>query len=314
MFEESNKKLQNFIDDNVNDFLEESNFKIDFEQDLQCQEDEAIPIKDEEENNLALEQQRNYSDTRENQSDLNIDTNAISNNNNAELIPKIEISNDYEEIVIRTTNEPNFNIEIDKHNCNVCNKQFKNLLLLKKHLQLHIRNKKFICEVCGYVSLKKSYLIDHMETHTIDKPHICTFCGKSFRRRSTFTRHKKIHTNPMEIVCEMCGQKFTDRGTLKTHILLLHIKSRNFKCIVCNQSFPLKATLDKHLRRHQQKEGAAKNFTCNECNMQYFDKSSLKRHYISKHSGKDVKLKCQFCYKEYTTKTNLRKHINVHHQ
>ncbi|KRT83770.1 zinc-finger associated domain containing protein, partial [Oryctes borbonicus] len=311
VFEESNKKLQNLVDTSIEFLFDESKLvTADFKAPINIQESN-ITSTNHKENKCLLDRTDDKHEINNTSEDL-CDTASYSND---EITLKVENNGEYEEIVIRTTDESTVVTDDNKHICSLCNKTFQNFLLLRKHLQMHIRNKKYICEVCGYVTMRKSYLTDHMETHSLNKPYKCNFCSKSFRCRSTFSRHKRIHTNPKQVVCEMCGQKFTDRGTLKTHILLLHIKSRNFKCIVCGQTFPLKATLEKHLRRHQQKEGATtKNFKCTECDMQYFDKSSLKRHYLIKHSGEYSKYKCQLCYKEYTTKKNLDKHISVHHK
>ncbi|KAI4460805.1 zinc finger protein [Holotrichia oblita] len=301
VFAESNIKLANLIENNQ-PLFENKNFQsTDFEISSEIEE---IKISNKYELDVACAEI----------AEENKLCNLVSCNNN-EVVVKVENDDNYEEIVIRTTDETTSVSGNDRYKCPICNKNFPNLLLLRKHLQLHINNKKFICEVCGYTTMKKSYLSDHMQTHSLNRLFKCNICSKSFRCRSAFSRHKRIHTNPKQIVCEMCGQKFTDRGTLKTHVLLLHSKIRDFKCIICNQSFPLKATLMKHLRRHQQKEGAAKkNFKCTECNMQYFDKSSLKRHCFTKHSSEYVKFKCQVCYKEYTTKASLEKHSSVHHK
>lgn len=194
--------------------------------------------------------------------------------------------------------------------CVICKLIFDSSDLLKEHMTIH---KTFVCEVCGNSFIKKSYLDDHKEAHGDTKRYRCKFCNKCFKRRTVLVKHKRIHTHPRQCVCEVCGKRFNDNGTLKTHRMLLHIKERNFKCMICNQSFPLKPTLDKHIRRHMKRENGEKDFACDQCGMKYRDKSSLNRHYITKHSGMNYKVRCEDCGKEYTSTTNLYKHRRTHH-
>lgn len=83
--------------------------------------------------------------------------------------------------------------------------------------------------------------------------------------------------------------------------------------MICNLSFPLKSTLNKHVIRHQKRENGEKGFNCTQCEMQYKDKSSLKRHVETKHQGIVKLVPCPDCPKKYTSKANLMKHRRKHH-
>nr|XP_022900736.1 zinc finger protein 117 isoform X1 [Onthophagus taurus] len=142
---------------------------------------------------------------------------------------------------------------------------------------------KYICEICGFISNKNSYLKAHMETHS-EPQFSCEFCPKIFRRRTILIRHRRLHTEPRRYICENCGLKFNDPSTLKQHKTLIHLRPNNFECVICKQTFSLKSTLDKHIKRHSHKDGIVKEFVCDECGMEYYDKSSLKRHFLIKHN------------------------------
>lgn len=167
-----------------------------------------------------------------------------------------------------------------------------------------------ICEICGGKFKRKSDLMDHYDVHSDQKKYVCPFCGKAFKRRTVLVKHKKLHTNPREMICDLCGKAFNDKCTLKTHIMLLHEKTRNFKCPKCELTFPLKATLIKHIMRHNPVRD--KLYSCQICNMVYKDKSSLTRHFATKHGSGTQKFIC-ICKKEYTTLSNLQKHQLKHH-
>lgn len=196
------------------------------------------------------------------------------------------------------------------HQCQMCKIEFPDNATLKTHLNIH---KRHICEVCGHGFLKRSYLIDHQAVHQTEKNFKCKFCDKTFRTRTVLVAHKRRHIHPGRCVCDHCGKRFNDNSTLKTHILLLHTKERNFKCVICGLTFPLKSTLEKHVQRHLTRETGEQKFPCDKCHMRYKDKSSLDRHKLVKHSGLDVRAKCEYCEKSYTTTTKLVRHRKLHH-
>lgn len=197
------------------------------------------------------------------------------------------------------------------HKCQMCKKNFSDRASLKTHLVIH---KTHICEVCGHGFLKRSYLVDHQAVHGTEKKFKCKFCDKMFRTRTVLVAHKRRHVNPGRCICDHCGKRFNDNSTLKTHIMLLHIKERNFKCVICGLTFPLKSTLEKHVQRHLNRETGEQKFPCDQCHMRYKDKSSLNRHKLVKHSGIDVRVRCEYCEKSYTTITKLTRHKKLHHK
>lgn len=202
-------------------------------------------------------------------------------------------------------------IPLSAYKCQMCKKDFPDRASLKTHLLIH---KTHICEVCGHGFLKKSYLVDHQSVHETEKKFKCKFCEKTFRTRTVLGAHKRRHMNPGRCICDHCGKRFNDNSTLKTHIMLLHIKERNFKCVICSLTFPLKSTLEKHVQRHLNRDTGEQKFSCDQCQMRYKDKSSLNRHKLVKHSGIDVRLKCEDCEKSYTTITKLTRHKKLHHK
>ena len=53
-------------------------------------------------------------------------------------------------------------------------------------------------------------------------------------------------------------------------------------------------------------------YKCGFCDRMYTRHSRLKKHVLTKHSGKKFVFKCNICFKTYTSKENLNRHMNIH--
>lgn len=53
-------------------------------------------------------------------------------------------------------------------------------------------------------------------------------------------------------------------------------------------------------------------YRCVFCGRIYTRHSRLKKHFLTKHSGKRFVFRCNVCFKTYTSKENLNRHMNIH--
>ncbi len=65
--------------------------------------------------------------------------------------------------------------------------------------------------------------------------HKCSTCLKQFKTLSTFNHHKC--TTSTKAQCDRCQKVFSQKSTLDTHIKLVHLKIRDFKCDICEKYF-----------------------------------------------------------------------------
>uniref|UniRef100_H3DKW9 E4F transcription factor 1 n=1 Tax=Tetraodon nigroviridis TaxID=99883 RepID=H3DKW9_TETNG len=78
--------------------------------------------------------------------------------------------------------------------CQLCQKTFKTINILRTHLKTHSDQKNFSCDLCGISFHTKGSLVRHNRRHTDERPYRCTLCGQSFRESGALTRHLKAIT------------------------------------------------------------------------------------------------------------------------
>lgn len=206
------------------------------------------------------------------------------------------------------------------YRCDLCEKQFKDLSLLERHLRLHLEGKLFNCTLCSKVFNYKGLLKRHMVVHTKIKPYECMQCNKKFTQSNDLKIHMRLHTGVKPFKCEYCSLCFNQKQQLKNH-RRKHTGERPFACDKCEKRFSRRDHLKAHMKTHEND-----HLRCQICgftsrNIQSLEKHSLKHENVEKLYGAEMKghtvdmehpLICQYCTKRFKDVRRLHKHEESH--
>ncbi|XP_019526593.3 gastrula zinc finger protein XlCGF26.1-like [Aedes albopictus] len=191
--------------------------------------------------------------------------------------------------------------------CDLCHRQYKNLIVLREHQAKPYRLKQFQCATCGRTFKEKCYLTDHERTHQEEQAFTCPVCSKSFAMKLSYRRHVKTHSPGEDrFRCEVCGKGFKARTLLKRHSITHNPQHRPIQCTLCPATFAWKTCLQSHMKMHT----GEKPHKCNQCGAAYAFSTDLKRH-IMAHSGIKPYV-CTICGRGYPRQDYLRKHMASH--
>ena len=104
-----------------------------------------------------------------------------------------------------------------QHECDVCEKRFRDSYNLKKHVHIHTNEKPYECDVCEKRFRESGHLQYHMRIHAHEKAYECDECETRFSQSGNLKRHTRIHTNEKPHKCDVCDKAFSQSGHLKRH-------------------------------------------------------------------------------------------------
>ena len=104
-----------------------------------------------------------------------------------------------------------------QHECDVCEKRFRDSYNLKKHVHIHTNEKPYECDVCEKRFTQSGNLKRHMRIHANENPYQCDVCEKRFRESGHLQYHMRIHTNEKPHKCDVCDKAFRQLSNLKRH-------------------------------------------------------------------------------------------------
>lgn len=77
--------------------------------------------------------------------------------------------------------------------CILCSYSTRESQNMRKHLRIHLGDKRFCCNFCSYKSTHSNALKNHIRNHTGEKPFICSACPHKSASLSGLNYHKLKH-------------------------------------------------------------------------------------------------------------------------
>lgn len=142
------------------------------------------------------------------------------------------------------------------YSCNVCDKKFPLVSMMKMHIRQHHGNEdddELTCE-CGKILANKASFARHINMHTKETLTECDVCHKEFHDKSTLRRHKLIHTGVKKFACDKCDKKYTRKDKLKAHVIAHHGGDEIFTCSICSKKFMGNDAFSQHSKIHENTE------------------------------------------------------------
>ena len=218
-----------------------------------------------------------------------------------------------------------------KCQCRVCDRKFQYECRLKRHMEIHTRDKLYSCTfcdkrlrtkyehkmhelchkgqlpqcpVCGgrYVALEKHLLIHSTDSYK----HVCFVCKKAFRQASNLKSHMLVHTDVKAYTCQDCGREYKTSTYLKLHIRSAHLQQKNHVCSFCGKRFAHRVSLKAHIPVHTDE----KPYHCETCDKSFKTRANLAAHQTVHSSEKHFI--CSTCGKCFRRDCALKRHNLIH--
>lgn len=205
-----------------------------------------------------------------------------------------------------------------KDSCQFCNEKFTVKILLRRHIQKHLKRSKlsenlpeFTCKICFKVCKDENHFKRHSKVHSRTfKCHVCTL----ELRKELYGKHMKSH---IDTKCKICGLVLKDVENLRGH-LRTHDKENNYtlKCDRCpwyrtDRKNVFKYHLNMHEREDKKAESWPNKVWCEKCKKYLRDEKSFEYH--QKYVHAEVKYECDVCGRREARKDVMKKHLEKLH-
>ncbi|XP_073991057.1 uncharacterized protein isoform X2 [Rhodnius prolixus] len=193
------------------------------------------------------------------------------------------------------------------YTCPHCPRKFFDKYELKYHQRLHEDIEDFCCNICKRRFSRRSGLKTHMRSHTGEKPFDCKMCSKSFAHLNSLMAHERVHTGERPYMCNYCPRTFAQYSTAKSHEEMHMGGLRMFQCEICDRMFKTELDLSTHRSSHE----GLHEYKCITCNRGFKKQSDLNKHNQRYHCD-NKPYPCNQCTKSYVTLRELQLHATVH--
>jgi len=223
------------------------------------------------------------------------------------------------------------NPQIDKLQCQICDKNFRTVGYFRKHQTIH--NKRFRCQACDKRFPIKSQLLSHIENvHENPGRFKCNVCKVGLNTKLSLKRHQRVHIKNRikHLKCDKC-----DFATDLRHSMIGHLKRHDRKikrcdkcdknllrnvphecslvCKFCDKKFTRRNTVVHHIKKFHTHEIGRSFYDCDICGLKFFRKKFLVNHMDKKHAdGKIQIFTCDLDGKTFNLKANLDQHMKIH--
>ena len=212
-----------------------------------------------------------------------------------------------------STESPNFR---KKWVCHVCDMTFRFIEELRKHaLESHQSLNFLKCKYCDFETNTNQHLKRHENIHTKEKQFPCDECSKLFLELGDMKKHKSSHSDTLSVKCDLCDKTLKSTFYLSRHKKLMHNKlegeneDKKFLCELCSSELRTKD----YLRRHMKKVHSGYLFMCSHCDKKFKTKGHSKEH-EEIHTGDIKYTECTVC--GFTTrdlKRDIERHMKTHY-
>lgn len=72
--------------------------------------------------------------------------------------------------------------------CTLCQKEFLTGYLLKKHMEIHVSERRYKCGECGKLYKTIGHVREHMRAHSDERPYHCSRCSKGYKTKVTLKK------------------------------------------------------------------------------------------------------------------------------
>ncbi|XP_030564277.1 zinc finger protein 25 isoform X2 [Drosophila novamexicana] len=199
------------------------------------------------------------------------------------------------------------NEQLKKFHCTQCPRRFATRSHLKYHQNSHGNNFSYSCSICNKSFKQQLLLQRHMRAHNLPA-FSCQNCPRLFRSQSALTVHAALHSgDSLPHKCVTCCKQYLTKANLKQHQLKHDQNSARHSCSVCNKSFLRSSTLRLHQKRHSKRPRHA----CSQCNKTFNDADALTRH-IKQHTAMQH-YRCMQCEVTVNRRDNMLRHLRSMH-
>ena len=214
-----------------------------------------------------------------------------------------------------------------KHICYFedCDDSFLYPYDLRRHIELHKRNKIYECDIdkCKkkFISLKK--LRAHKTEHVEILSYTCSTCNTTFAENKNLTAHYKsrnhlaVLSKTHKYTCDICPETFHSIQIQECHYLKLHPEYKAYLSTVCDNRFnTIRAKNSHYIKYHTGKTKAEckqkKIHKCDLCAKTCRTLSNLKRHHKDQHPNEKPYI-CNFCDKSFFYASAKARHHKEKH-
>ncbi|XP_055612795.1 uncharacterized protein LOC129759382 [Uranotaenia lowii] len=176
--------------------------------------------------------------------------------------------------------------------CKFCGRVFNRIDYLKRHENLHTKEREFICKHCGRVFYIWKSWKDHETRHTQKSKHKCTECGKEYLSKINLQEHFKFkHLGQCQFTCKQCDFATNVRKRLLHHVRCIHTNLRPFGCPFCDNTTSNDANHYVHFQRHKKSgEATVYQIKCAYCGELFLKDAAFEAHIVKYHPDKSVEL------------------------
>ena len=198
----------------------------------------------------------------------------------------------------------------DRVVCQICKKEYKNMIcLLAHHKNVHMKDK-VECQRCEKILSSQASLNIHMNHVHGEKKFrcakteankdqtnrdrvVCQICNKDLKNKYVLlAHHNNMHSPKDKVFCQICKKDFKTKNALLAHHNNVHTMKDKVLCQECAKTLPSEASLNSHMK-HVHGE---KMYQCHPCGIFFGQKINLQKHIVSFHCLNNTKV-CFQCEK-----------------